>query len=146
MNQLHELALPATIHRITMLEKERDAFNEKLSGLYATIGQIRTELASEGRLVREATLDSPLVIPDDLRLIKQKGQRQKRNRQYHVVQKRWSLWQEQLKTGISVNALAKAWGCNHGTILFARKQNFTARKAWNKGNPEAFEQYRKKHK
>lgn len=146
MNKLHELALPAAIHRITMLEQERNEMNKKLTSLYDTMAQIRTELASEGRLVKETTLDSPLVIPDDLRLIKQKGQKQKRNRQYHVVQKRWSLWQEQLKTGISVNALAKAWGCDHGTILFAKKRNFTARKAWNKGNPEAFEQYRKKRK
>lgn len=97
-------------------------------------------------MVRETTLDIPLTIPDDLRLVKLKGQRQKRNRPYHIVQKRWALWKEQLKTGISVNALAKAWGCDHGTILFAKKRNFTARKAWNKGNPQAFEKYRRNHK
>lgn len=146
MNTLHELALPAAIHRITMLEQERNEMNKKLETLYTTMAQIRTELASEGRLVKEKTLDSPLVIPDDLRLVKLKGQRQKRNRPYHVVQKRWSLWEEQLKTGISVNALAKAWGCDHGTILFAKKRNFKARKAWNKGNPEAFEKYRRSRK
>lgn len=146
MNTLHELALPAAIHRITMLEQERHLMNQKITSLYDTIGQIRSELALEGRLVKETTLDIPLTIPDDLRLVKLKGQRQKRNRAYHIVQKRWNLWKEQLKTGISVNALAKAWGCDHGTILFAKKRNFTARKAWNKGNPEAFEQYRKKHK
>lgn len=146
MNKLHELALPAAIHRITMLEKERDEFNQKLTTLYATIGQIRSELASGGRLVKETTLTSPIVIPDDLRLVKLKGQRQKRNRPYHIVQKRWSLWKEQLQTGISVNALAKAWDCDHGTILFAKKRNFTARKAWNKGNPQAFEKYRSNRK
>jgi len=146
MNKLHELALPAAIHRITMLEQERNEMNQKLASLYATMAQIRTELASEGRLVKETTLDTPIVVPDELRHIKQKGQKHRRNREYHVVQRRWSLWKEQLKTGISVNALAKAWGCDHGTILFARKQNFTARKAWNKGNPEAFEHYRRKKK
>ena len=134
MNQLHELALPAAIHRITMLEKERDDFNKKLEAVYTTMSQIRTELASGGRLIDKQYLTGSIVIPDELRLVKQKGQRQKRNKQYHVVQKRWSLWQEQLKTGISVNALAKAWECDHGTILFAKKRNFTARKAWNAGN------------
>lgn len=143
MNKMHELALPAAIHRITMLEKERDEFNKKLTALYATMGQIRTELALGGALVKEKTLDTPIVVPDDLRLINKQGQRQKKNRAYHVVQKRWNLWAEQLKTGISVNALAKAWGCDHGTILFAKKRNFTARKAWNKGNPQAFEKYRR---
>ena len=131
---IHELALPAAIHRIAMLEKERDEFNKKLTALYATIGQIRSELASEGRLVAKETLDSQIVVPDELRLLKKKGQRQKRNKQYHIVQKRWSLWKEQLKTGISVNALSKIWDCDHGTILFAKKQNFTARKAYNAGN------------
>ena len=129
-----DLALPAAIHRIAMLEKERDQFNEKLDTLYATMAQIRTELASEGRLVSKPTLDTPIVVPDELRLIKQKGHNHRRNREYHVVQKRWSLWKEQLKTGISVNSLAKVWGCDHGTILFAKKRNFTARKAFNAGN------------
>ena len=146
MNYLHELALPAAIHRITMLEHERNEMNKKLETLYATIGQIRTELASGGRLVNEKTLDTPIVVPDELRLIKQKGQRQKRNRAYHVVQKRWSLWKEQLKTGISIHALSKAWDCDHGTILFAKKRKFKARKAWNKGNPEAFDKYWKRGK
>lgn len=146
MNYLHELALPAAIHRITMLERERDEFNKKLTSLYTTIGQIRSELALGGGLVKEKTLDTPIVVPDDLRLINKQGQRQKRNRAYHVVQKRWNLWAEQLKTGISVNALAKAWGCDHGTILFAKKRNFKARKAWNKGNPQNFLKGRKKKK
>jgi len=124
-----DLALPAAIHRIAMLEKERDEFNKKLTSLYDTMAQIRTELALEGRLVAKETLDSQIVIPDELRLVTKKGQKQKRNKQYHIVQKRWSLWQEQLKTGISINALSKLWGCDHGTILFAKKQNFVARKA-----------------
>lgn len=129
-----------------MLEQERIELNKKLDALYATMAQIRTELASEGRLVDKTTIDSSIVVPSELRTIKIKGQRQKRNRPYHIVKKRWALWKEQLKTGISVNALAKAWDCDHGSILFAKKRNFTARKAWNKGNPEAFEQYRKKRK
>lgn len=134
MNYMHELALPAAIHRITMLEKERDEFNKKLEAVYSTMAQIRTELASGGRLIDKQYLTGSIVIPDELRLVKREGQRQKRNRQYHIVQKRWDLWKEQLKTGISVNALAKAWGCDHGTILFARRRNFTSRKAWNAGN------------
>jgi hypothetical protein len=146
MNTLHELALPAAIHRITMLEKERDDFNKKLEAVYTTMAQIRTELASGGRLIDKQYLTGSIVIPDELRLVKQKGQRQKRNRAYHIVQKRWSLWQEQLKTGISIHALSKAWDCDHGTILFAKKRKFKARKAWNKGNPEAFDKYWKRGK
>ena len=129
MNYLHELALPAAIHRITMLEKERDEFNKKLTSLYTTIGQIRSELALGGGLVKETTLDSPVVIPDDLRLTSTKGQRQRGNRQFHKVQKRWKLWEEQLKTGISINALAKFWGVHHTSIVNAQARKFKARKA-----------------
>jgi hypothetical protein len=115
-----------------MLEKERDSFNEKLAGLYTTIGQIRSELALGGRLLREKCLDTPIVVPPELRHTRKGDQKQKGNRAYHMVQKRWDLWKEQLKTGISANALAKAWGCDHTTILFAQRQNFTAKKAWSR--------------
>lgn len=129
MNMMHELALPAAIHRITILEQERNEMNKKLETLYTTMAQIRTELASEGRLVKETTLDSPVVIPDDLRLTSIKGQRQRGNRQFHKVQKRWKLWEEQLKTGISINALAKFWGVHHTSIVNAQARKFKARKA-----------------
>lgn len=136
---MHELALPAAIHRITMLEQERIELNKKLDALYATMAQIRTELASEGRLVDKTTLDSPIIVPNELRTIKIKGQRQKRNRPYHIVKKRWALWKEQLKTGISVNALAKAWDCDHGSILFAKKRKFIARKCRCRANEKRLE-------
>ena len=129
MNQLHELALPAAIHRITMLERERDEFNKKLEAVYTTMAQIRTELALKTPLTGKECMGGAIIVPDELRLTSIKGRRQKGNRQYHVVQKRWGLWREQLKTGISVHALARFWGVHHTAIVHAQENKFKARKA-----------------
>ena len=53
--------------------------------------------------------------------------RARSNRTYETVKKRWALWKLQLDAGVSATELARAWGCDRSSILYARKNRFVAR-------------------
>jgi hypothetical protein len=49
------------------------------------------------------------------------------NRSYEVVKKRWELWKTQIDSGATPAQLAKAWGCERGSVYHAIKNKFVAR-------------------
>ena len=53
--------------------------------------------------------------------------RARSNRTYEVVKKRWALWKLQLDAGVSATEIAKAWGCDRSSVLYAIKNRFVAR-------------------
>lgn len=75
-----------------------------------------------------------IPIPSELRYKAgaSKGQSSKpANRSANIVQRRWTIWKAQHESGMSINQIGKDWGCNHGTILYAKSRGWrSSGKGW----------------
>jgi len=128
MNHPQELVLAATIHRVKMCEDKLREFEQMVSTLTSTMAQNRAELASKGLERFVIGVTTPLDIPKEL--IPTRGKNgARRNREYSIVKKRWTLWKHQLDSGMSMSELARAWGVHRTTIMNAKSRNFAVRKA-----------------
>jgi len=143
------LVLPAAIHRIKMLEERMAGQDAQITQLAGMIARAK-ENGGQGQIDKLATIidnirltiplktitqhlqggHSPLEIPKEL-LPTVGKYRTRSNRTYEVVKKRWALWKTQLDAGAGVAELARAWGCDRGTVLYAIRNDFTP----SKGNP-----------
>jgi hypothetical protein len=76
-----------------------------------------------------------VTIPDELKY--QKGEKGKpHNRGADIVQRRWTIWKTQYETGMSISEIARAWECDHGSILYAKSKNWKATgKGWHHSHP-----------
>ena len=139
------LVLPAAIHRIKMLEERMAGQDAQITQLAGMIARAKED-GGQGQIDKLASIidnirltiplktisqhiqggHSPLEIPKEL-LPTVGKYRTRSNRTYEVVKKRWALWKTQLDSGVTPSELAKAWGCDRGTILYAIKNKFTAR-------------------
>lgn len=100
-------------------------FSDRLSPICDKIARIESELALKQRSMDFKAPIPPVEVPTDLRLIP--GKRGKKaNRTDEVVQRRWEIWKMQFEAGIPLNAIARAWNCDHGTICYAKKKNWIA--------------------
>jgi len=107
--------------------KDNDPIKAYLAPLCSRIGQIEARIGLEKAKSAEP-IDLPeIIVPHELRILKGKAGKTK-NRKFEVVQKRWSLWKAQHLAGIPLNAIARAWGCDHGSISYAKKHGWIARK------------------
>lgn len=107
--------------------KENDPIKAYLQPLCSRIAQIEARIGLEKAKTAEP-IDLPeIIVPHELRIIKGKAGKTK-NRKFEVVQKRWALWKAQHLAGIPLNAIARAWGCDHGSISYAKKHGWIARK------------------
>jgi hypothetical protein len=71
-----------------------------------------------------------IPIPDEL---KYKGSNSSKpaNRSADIVQRRWTIWKAQYESGMSINDIAKDWGCDHGSILYAKSRGWrSSGKGW----------------
>lgn len=71
-----------------------------------------------------------IPIPDEL---KYKGSNSSKpaNRSADIVQRRWTIWKAQYESGMSINEIAKDWGCDHGSILYAKSRGWrSSGKGW----------------
>jgi hypothetical protein len=71
-----------------------------------------------------------IPIPDEL---KYKGSNSSKpaNRSADIVQRRWTIWKAQYDSGMSINEIAKDWGCDHGSILYAKSRGWrSSGKGW----------------
>lgn len=71
-----------------------------------------------------------IPIPDEL---KYKGGASSKpaNRSADIVQRRWTIWKAQYESGMSINDIAKDWGCDHGSILYAKSRGWrSSGKGW----------------
>lgn len=58
------------------------------------------------------------------------------NRGADVVQRRWTIWKAQYESGMKVLDIAKDWGCDHGSVLYAKSRNWQSTgKGWKKTGP-----------
>jgi hypothetical protein len=95
----------------------------QLSPLCDKVARIEAEMGLKTRLTLTKALAPTIEVPQDLRMIPgQNGK--KKNRTAEVVQRRWEIWKMQREAGITTTAIARAWGCDHASILYAEKKNW----------------------
>jgi hypothetical protein len=134
MNDLH-LALPATIYRVGELEKKLEQLMLKIdsasNALGAQITQIKSCMVLKDSVPNEEGAIANIIVPEELAYSKgkkfKKGKticRATANKKTEVVARRWALWKEQYNAGIPAAVIARAWGCDHSTILNARDMNW----------------------
>ena len=134
-----EMALPATIYRVGELEKKLEQLMQKIdtssNALGAQITQIKSCMVLKHSVPNEEGTIANIVVPEELSYSKgkkfKKGKtmcRATANKKCEVVARRWALWKEQYNAGIPPSVIARAWGCDHSTILNARDMNWTSYK------------------
>ena len=111
----------------------------QLSPLCDKVARIEAEMGLKQRLTLTKALAPTIEVPQDLRMIPGKRGK-KQNRTAEVVQRRWEIWRMQHEAGIPMNAIARAWGCDHGSICYARS------KGWKTGDNKRKVQYARKRK
>ncbi|NCA19753.1 MAG: hypothetical protein EBS86_01285 [Crocinitomicaceae bacterium] len=126
-----EMALPATIYRVSAAEKT-------IAELRAEVNALRISLTTAVEQIKCSNIqiktpETEIIVPKEL--VHSKGKRYmrygkmvygRRNRNAEQVAKRWSMWKTQLELGISMSAIARAWNCDHSSILHAKKKGFKA--------------------
>ena len=113
---------------ILVQKLNNDPVKAYLEPLCSRIGQIEAHLGLERAKTKEP-IDLPqIIVPNELRVLKGKGGKCK-NRTFEVVQRRWNLWKAQHEAGIPMNAIARAWDCDHGSICYAKANNWIARRS-----------------
>jgi hypothetical protein len=107
--------------------RENDPVKAYLEPLCSRIAQIEAQIGLEKAQTKEP-IDLPqIIVPHELRVLKGKYGKCN-NRKIEVVQKRWALWKVQYEAGIPLAAIARAWGCDHGSICHAKKQGWNPSK------------------
>jgi len=137
-------AISIVTYRLKQIE-ERFAMQEhKITQLAGMIGKLKDN-ADKGQIDNLASImaNIRLTIPrkmitehiqgDDIPLETPKEllptfQTVRSNRSYEVVKKRWELWKTQIDSGATPAQLAKAWGCERGSVYHAIKNKFVARR------------------
>ncbi len=70
-----------------------------------------------------------IPIPDELKY--KAGASKPANRSADIVQRRWTIWQAQYESGMSISQIGRDWGCDHGTILYAKSRGWrSSGKGW----------------
>ena len=132
-----EYALPATIYRIAEAEKTIKELKNELEFVKTSLSKAIEQIQSKKQVTDEGLCDKPqplvpnIVVPDELRHCKGKKYIRsgrvvfgKKNRNYEQTAKRWAIWKTQCELGLSMAAIARAWGCDHASILHAKKKGF----------------------
>jgi len=121
-----DLALPAAIHRIKMLE-------EKIEAMEGSIAQLSVKMTQATASIMDYQMKSneieklKIMVPQELKPTNGKF-RARGNRSYHVVSQRWKIWKEQWEAGMTPRQISSAWGCDHSTVRHAIRKNFVATK------------------
>lgn len=126
MREIIDLPFNALVYRVKALEDKIVDQANQITTLASQIAQNRTEMALKEAKEVEEGITTRLQIPEDLMPTIGKY-RARKNRSYEIVKKRWALWKVQMESGLSQNQIAKAWGCDHGSISYAKKRNFEPR-------------------
>ena len=128
MKSLHEHALPATIYRVSELEKRTKELEDNLRLLNQILHTLRSDMVVNKALGKEPELH--IEIPDELRMQRRTRQGMPRgNRRHDTVKKRWGIWKMQYESGRSMQSIAQEWKCNHTSISYARSKQWNPTKA-----------------
>lgn len=113
-----------TTYRIEQLEKRLASLEASLSLLgqrVTSIDKVADRLVKEKNIKIEVTERPVLEVSRDL--LNARSSRKK-----EVVEERWGIWQELHRAGVSASEIAKAFKCDHGSVLFAKRNGFKS--AW----------------
>jgi uncharacterized coiled-coil protein SlyX len=115
-------------HKITQLagmiaKLKDDADKGQIDKFVSIIDNIR--LTIHRKKITQRVLDDyvPLETPNELL---PELQISRNNRPYEIVKKRWELWKTQIDSGATPAQLARAWGCDRGSVYHAIKNKFVA--------------------
>jgi hypothetical protein len=141
MNNTIDPAISSLTYRVSQAERKQEETQLLLAQTAESLRTLRQELAV-GRLmlkkdneqragaVLAGVLDEhDIVVPPELRISPPKQKRGCRrsgggNRTATVTAKRWALWRLQREQGYSFQQIARAWKCNHSTIVNASERKF----------------------
>jgi len=127
MKLLHEHALPATIYRVGQTEKRLNELESKVNTLTQLIASLRSDSMVSKEIAKEIV--PQFDIPKELMMTRSARNGRKRgNRKHDVVKKRWAFWKTQYEAGLTLSEIARQWGCDHGSILYARDRKWNPSK------------------
>lgn len=133
-----ELAIPATIYRVSETEKQIKELKEEVlnlrTSLTSAIEQIQASAVMKaGLTIGKTPQKHEILVPDELKhtrgkrfMFRGKKVYGRKNRDAEKVTERWALWKTQVAMGIPISVIARAWGCHHASILHAQKKGFVA--------------------
>lgn len=109
-----------TAYRIDQLEKRLASLESSLSLLgqrVTSIDKVADRLVKEKDIKIEVTERPIIEVSKDL--LKAKACRKK-----EIVAERWGAWEKLDRAGVRPSEIARAFKCNHGSVLFAKRQGF----------------------
>ena len=110
----------STTYRLDQLEKKVKSLEESLSLLGQK--QLSLEKVSD-RLVQNKDIKIDIVERPVLEVSKDLLKASK-SRKKEIVAERWAAWEKLDRAGVRCTEIAKAFKCNHGSVLFAKRQGF----------------------
>jgi len=109
--------------------KDNDPVKAYLEPITSRMAQIEARIGLE-RHNKKQQGDMPnIIVPEELMVLTGKYGKCT-NRKYEIVKRRWALWKAQYDAGIPMTTIARAWKCDHGSISYARKNNWVVSRGW----------------
>jgi len=139
---LDNLVLSAASERIKLLEDRMERQDQQISHIAMMISKVKedSQIDKIASIIDSIRLtvpiktiadhiqggSSPIEIPKELLPTAGKC-RARGNRTFAVVNKRWALWKVQFEAGMCPTQIAKAWGCDRSSVIYARENRFVTR-------------------
>ena len=115
----------STTYRLDQLEKKVRSLEESLSLLGQK--QLSLERVSD-HLVKSKNIKIDIVERPVLEVSKDLLKASK-SRKKEIVAERWAVWEKLDRAGVGCTEIAKAFKCDHGSVLFAKRNGFKS--SWN---------------
>jgi len=134
-------AISALTYRVSQTERKIEEVELLIGQTSESLRNLRHELAAgrvmikaenekSSRAVMAGVLDErDICVPEELKIKPARRVRGKRksgggNRTATITAKRWALWRLQREQGYTFQQIARAWRCNHATIVSASNNGF----------------------
>ena len=115
----------STTYRLDQLEKKTRSLEESL----ALLGQKQLSLEKvSDHLVKSKNIKIDIVERPVLEVSKDLLKASK-SRKKEIVAERWAVWEKLDRAGVRPTEIAKAFKCDHGSVLFAKRHGFKS--SWN---------------
>jgi hypothetical protein len=114
----------STTYRLDQLEKKVRSLEESLSLLGQK--QLSLEKVSD-HLVRSKKIRIDVVERPVIQVSRELLKARKLRKQ-EIVTERWAAWEKLDRAGVGCLEIAKAFKCDHGSVLYAKRQGFKS--AW----------------
>lgn len=138
----------AIMERIRAVERSLESItvlSHRIAGMEAKIASIMTEKTGNwgDTYIRNLgaginadpveKIEGPqFEIPKDLSYDRSNYAQKPKNKAPDKVARRWAIWKAQYESGMRMLQIAKMWGCDHGSVAYARSKNWKASTGWHK--------------